>query len=1465
VVVAVSGNISVGVSDELVVETCFMSVQKVAVALLLSLVFVLRAEAGICEDTYEEFIAPAGGMVFEVDVSDSPGFTTVMNPSVSYLLTSNLPNPVFPLSQQQVSFGVTLNQKYRAYVPGYAHVSICRATVQQPHGFNIGNWTGWSNLNPAPVTLPDGDMYSGDPNHPSVNTSWPNGASSDPLSPTCAELTWAAAQGFDVSPSWYAFNNCGSLESPDTTYSGPVIGSGDASLTACTTYTSSPTQNGMVVWVLPSVWDPGSTLPEDAVYAIVQDPSNTWLVTNAGFNSPAPPAAGVISTAPGGAGLDPGIFHYVPPGSTISVCTNGTTQSDVAIRPLHVSTSHSSCTIEGQSFTYSGDPFDFIGDGPTPSTACAEFNCVAEIGQVPLFEWNGDRNWGDHSFAACHPGVAFDVLDELSDQRDHLVDEINWNPNTGEGDPPHEFAEFVQRYLDGNEPDYLGRTPAGWMNGDEVIALIQDCPLVHDKDISDLGRMIKLYDVLTDTEYDPDFIDNAYSAVYYARWNLMAGMTLNEGQTSNILTTQIWASRDHIASLLENVDGAVTQMLAGSGIDLTSPLGMALLAALPEFNWPFNTAEQNFFVDASASDDLGSLWEDARGIIQACAQLSDTLNVYEDIISGETETIELPDWTPHIVHPGALMTDFDLTEQSFAPISSCEFATSSAQALNSWNQALVAVQSHMQFEQSALAGGAANYQQWQHTLEALQAQVSPAQLAFWNATVADANAMLEHWNSVSVDYVLSLLRDYRQTISNTADVALLEQLDALTATLELAPQESVAWLMQAMGVLGINPLTGGGHGTAMDMLAFACSLQDAIDAAEAYDDGSTVEPTNPGDTTSTEEDCYAQSLVVTDNNDGISSPVNSITGRRTQGDERSINPELNEKSTQSGILITNASSEDDDECPGGSDPHESEQWYLHDEDAGVNIADASLDRLVLIGLVDDALNIDHEDLAPNLWLNTGEFMDGVDNDNNGCIDDIHGCQLQTMTGDIHYLSLPEPEKKLHGTQVAGVMIAERNNGVGIRGINPDALLVTAAVGTGGSLIGGIDYLLQQNVDIINLSWNGAVDLGAQVVQRVASNPDVLFVVASGNDDRNVEYVNPFGWLSLAPLSPLVPFTEPLQLPLVAPPWIDDFPNLIVVSSVNESAIRQGNFGARSVHLSAPGQNILTTDVGEIGVDFASGTSLAAPMVAAAASLLMQQNPSMTAATAKRRLLSSAREMAGGYHATVTGSVLDIGAALSSDSASRLHLTPQFSHVQVIPGRTDNMFTVTLYNTGLTAAVDFNLASLDARLSFPTPSGTIAPGESVSVDIRIDATEVAPYGGFTAAIGAGHGEAIELQIRATGTEVESLPQAAGLVSERTGTDILQFDGSHVLASTGSGPTMGLILYRRPTATDDFVESQNFACPEPCSAGIHNDTLMVFDTNTTGNINIYQLDSATDQFIFADTITLANAHSVSKMRF
>ena len=262
------------------------------------------------------------------------------------------------------------------------------------------------------------------------------------------------------------------------------------------------------------------------------------------------------------------------------------------------------------------------------------------------------------------------------------------------------------------------------------------------------------------------------------------------------------------------------------------------------------------------------------------------------------------------------------------------------------------------------------------------------------------------------------------------------------------------------------------------------------------------------------------------------------------------------------------------------------------------------DGSVVVADIDTGVNYLHPDLAANMWRNPGEIpANGVDDDGNGYVDDVHGINVITHTGD-------PMDDHGHGTHTAGTIAGVGNNGLGVVGVIWNAKIVAckfmSAAGT-GSDAGAIEcfnYIVGLktrgvNIRASNNSW-GAPRTGFPDAMMAAIDAagaaGILNVCAAGNDGRSND-VRPF---------------DPASLPSS---------RIVSVAASDGSDNRAGfsNYGT-AVHLAAPGVSIVST----YGMNYATldGTSMAAPHVTGAALIIAQRNPNLSPEGIRTLLMSS---------------------------------------------------------------------------------------------------------------------------------------------------------------------------------------------------------------------------------------------------
>lgn len=305
----------------------------------------------------------------------------------------------------------------------------------------------------------------------------------------------------------------------------------------------------------------------------------------------------------------------------------------------------------------------------------------------------------------------------------------------------------------------------------------------------------------------------------------------------------------------------------------------------------------------------------------------------------------------------------------------------------------------------------------------------------------------------------------------------------------------------------------------------------------------------------------------------------------------------------------------EDADPSGlpNDPQFAEQWALNNlgQNGGKAKADISAVKAwlktqgstdVVVAVLDSGVDYTHTDLEANMWHRPATMPEYTD-DELGTFNDENGFNATDNAAD------PMDENG-HGTHCAGVIGAEGDNDEGIAGINwnveimPLKFMGRGGFGTTKDAIEAINYTIDRkkngvNVAVINASWGStSYSKALEDAIRAAGEQGILFVAAAGNNGTNNDR------------SPHYPSNYKL-------------PNVISVAALdNTDALTSfSNFGATSVHIAAPGRDILSTWLGNQYRE-ASGTSMAAPQVAGVAALILASEPDLKVPELRARILKS---------------------------------------------------------------------------------------------------------------------------------------------------------------------------------------------------------------------------------------------------
>ncbi len=244
---------------------------------------------------------------------------------------------------------------------------------------------------------------------------------------------------------------------------------------------------------------------------------------------------------------------------------------------------------------------------------------------------------------------------------------------------------------------------------------------------------------------------------------------------------------------------------------------------------------------------------------------------------------------------------------------------------------------------------------------------------------------------------------------------------------------------------------------------------------------------------------------------------------------------------------------------------------------------------VIVAVLDTGVDYTHTALAEHIWNNEDEIAgNGIDDDNNGYIDDVRGYDFANSDND-------PMDDNSHGTHCAGIIAASLDAKSGARGVAPGVKVMPVriigdkSVGFLSDAVQAVQYAVDNGATVLSNSWRiyrswsqfDPSDENIELLRRAieyANSKGAVFVAAAGNETRNID----------------------THSDAMFPGGYDNLENLLVVAASTSSngPANFSNFGAKRVHVAAPGHNILSTVLNNRWTSY-SGTSMAAPLVAGA--------------------------------------------------------------------------------------------------------------------------------------------------------------------------------------------------------------------------------------------------------------------------
>ncbi len=373
------------------------------------------------------------------------------------------------------------------------------------------------------------------------------------------------------------------------------------------------------------------------------------------------------------------------------------------------------------------------------------------------------------------------------------------------------------------------------------------------------------------------------------------------------------------------------------------------------------------------------------------------------------------------------------------------------------------------------------------------------------------------------------------------------------------------------------------------------------------------------------------------------------------------------------------------------DQYFDQQWGLHNEGQTGGTADADIDAPeaweietgtsnIVIAMIDTGIDLDHEDLANNIWVNDDEIPDNeTDDDGNGFVDDMNGWDF------VNSDSAPQDDNG-HGTHTSGIAAAETNNNQGTAGVCWECRLMSVKTlgddgnGTYSDIVEGVDYAANNGADVINLSL-GSLTYSQSLQDAITAAHDAGCVIVGAAGNFDVE-------------DPFYPAA---------------CENVIAVAALDHNDVKYQLSGyGEWVDLAAPGASIMSTAYHDAYSQW-SGTSMAAPFVSGVAGLLFSYNSDWDNGSVEAQMLNTADSVDGhnpSYAGLLGNGRVNAYYCLSGSAEPALEFA-SFMIDDPYPGDEDGVLdpnetadlVVTLYNSwGDASSVQGTLSTTDSNVT-----------------------------------------------------------------------------------------------------------------------------------------------------------------------